>query len=91
MTSDRPVPPYEDRKRTADDVEGTGTRRQGAEVGGAGRHRTSGAGSVDDHGGSTASPAEETPAGALDGSGQEDPGTGPAHTAGVARGEDRRG
>ena len=90
MTSDRPLPPYEDRKASADPLDEGGTEKQGAEVGGARQHRTSDAGTADD-GGSTASPAEEQPAGAVDGAGEEDPGTGPAHTPGVPRGEDQRG
>jgi hypothetical protein len=91
MTTDRPVPPYDDRKRTADDVEGDDTTRQGAEVGGARRHRTSDPGGVDGDDGRTASPADEVPAGEVDGAGQEDPGTGPAHTPGTTRGEDQPG
>ena len=91
MTTDRPVPPYEDRKRTADDVEGGDTTRQGAEVGGARRHRTSDPDGVDDPGGRTTSPADDVPAGEVDGAGQEDPGTGPAHTQGTTRGEDQPG
>jgi len=91
MTSDRLVPPYDDRKRTADDVEDGSTEKQGADVGGARRHRTSDPDSVDDPRGSATSPAEEQPAGTVDGSGQEDPGVGPAHTSGVTRGEDQRG
>jgi hypothetical protein len=59
MTTDRPVPPYEGRKRTADDVEEGGTQRQGAEVGGARRHRTSDPADADDTGDRTSSPADE--------------------------------
>jgi hypothetical protein len=91
MSSDQPVPPYEDRKGTADPVDPGGPERQGTDVGGAGRHRASEADSVDDHGGRTASPAEELPAGDVEGAGQEDPGVGPAHVPGVHRGEDQRG
>jgi hypothetical protein len=91
MGTEPRVPPYEDRKRSADPVEETGTQRGGADVGGARRHRTSDPGTVDDHGGSTASPADEQPAEQVEGAGQEDPGTGPAHVPGVSRGEDRRG
>jgi hypothetical protein len=90
MTEGHPVPPYDDRKKTADDVDPGGTEREGAEVGGAAAHRTSDPASADP-GSSTASPAEEIPAGTVDGSGQEDPGVGPAHMGGVTRGEDQRG
>lgn len=89
MTSERRVPPYEDRKQQADPVDPGDTRREGADVGGARRHRTSDAGSVDDPGGRTASPAEEHPAADVEGAGQEDPGVGPAHVGGVTRGEDQ--
>jgi hypothetical protein len=91
MTSDRPVPPYDDRKQVADPVANEGTEKAGADVGGARRHRPSGAGTGDDAGGRTTSPAEELPAEEVAGAGQEDPGTGPAHVPGVTRGEDRRG
>jgi hypothetical protein len=90
MSSEPRVPPYDDRKRTADDLEPGNTEKGGADVGGARRHRTSDAGSADD-GGGTASPAEERPAATVDGAGEEDPGVGPAHTAGVTRGEDQQG
>jgi hypothetical protein len=88
MSTEPRVPPYDDRKRTADDIEPGGTAKGGADVGGARRHRTSDAASVDE--GGTASPAEERPAATVDGAGQEDPGVGPAHTTGVTRGEDQR-
>jgi hypothetical protein len=91
MSSDLPVPPYDDRKQVADPVEDTGTEKDGADVGGARRHRTSDPGTVDDHGGRTTSSAEEQPAVDVEGGGQEDPGVGPAHVTGVRRGEDRRG
>ncbi|MCU1613367.1 MAG: hypothetical protein JWO98_907 [Frankiales bacterium] len=90
MTSEPRVPPYGDRKQSADDVEPGSTERQGADVGGARRHRTSDAADVDDPGGRTSSPAEEQPAGSVDGAGEEDPGVGPAHTGGVTRGEEQR-
>ena len=88
MTEDRPVPPYEDRKRAADPPEGGDTEKQGADGGGAARHRTS---DEADPGGGTASPAREQPAEQVAGSGQEDPGTGPAHMSGTTRGEDQKG
>ena len=91
MTSGTPVPPYDDRKKSADPVEPGNTEKEGADVGGARRHRISDAESVEDPSGRTASPAEEIPAFSVDGSGQEDPGVGPAHSAGVTRGEDQRG
>jgi hypothetical protein len=84
--ADRPA----GRQRAADPAGSGGTGREGADVGGARRHRTGGRVDADDGGGTT-SPAEERPAGEVDGSGQEDPGTGPSHVPGVPRGEDRSG
>jgi hypothetical protein len=89
MTRDADIPPYADRKQEADPVEPGGTERRGADAGGARRHRTSDR--IDaDAGGGTTSPAGERPAGDVDGSGEEDPGTGPSHVEGVPRGEDQR-
>lgn len=89
MTRDADVPPPAGRKQEGDPVEPGSTERQGADVGGARRHRISDP--IDaDAGGGTTSPAEERPAGEVDGSGQEDPGTGPSHVEGVPRGEDQR-
>jgi hypothetical protein len=77
MSSERPVPPYDERKAAADPVDGGGTEQQGVEVGGARHHRTSDPGTVDDPGGRTASPAEERPAASVDGGDREARGSGP--------------
>jgi hypothetical protein len=91
MSTEPRTPPYGDRKQSADPVEPGGTEVAGADVGGARHHRTSDPASVEETAGTGTSPAREEPAEQVDGDGQEDPGTGPAHTPGVARGEDRRG
>jgi hypothetical protein len=88
MTSEPRVPPYEDRKQAADDVDPGSTERGGADVGGARQHRADDSGDVEE--GGTSSPAVEQPAADVAGRGQEDPGVGPAHTSGVTRGEEQK-
>jgi len=91
-TGGRALPPYDDRRESAD-VDSEGAQRDGANVGGA-------AGPVEDDGmkaadpadterGAIASPADEQPADETsDERGQEDEGVGPSHHGGTPRGED---
>ncbi len=89
-----PVPPYEGRRESADVDEG-GSVRDGANIGGATGPRTTDQAADDPDSsplGRTASPAEDDPTGndpTTDVAGYDpDPGGGPAHQAGVRRGED---
>jgi hypothetical protein len=91
---DRPVPPYEGRKESADvDTDESATQRDGVDVGGAERPReTSGMRAEEPEEterGRVASPADEQPAAAMP-EDEPDPeqGVGPAHQAGELRGED---
>jgi hypothetical protein len=92
-TSGRTVPPYEDRRTTADVDDAGQARRGGAKVGGA-------TGPVQDDdfsaprpqdtdGGATGSPADEQPASAAPETDLDDDRVGPAHEPGTPRGEDR--
>ena len=89
---DRPVPPYEGRRESADVDSADKGRKDGANLGGA-------TGPVEDAtmkapdpaatpGGAGTSPADEQPAAQSRGDAPaEDEGVGPAHIAGVPRGE----
>lgn len=87
------VPPYEDRQKTGTVEEGSDVVRDGADVGGAGQIRETRSEMTspdpsDTPGGRLKSPgADESPA-TPGGEPAPDPGVGPAHTAGTARGED---
>ena len=90
---DRPVPPYEGRRESADVASPDAGRKDGASVGG-------GTGPVESSepkapapgqtpGGTTASPADEQPAAQSEGDAPaEDEGVGPSHISGVPKGED---
>ena len=90
---DRPLPPYEGRRQSADVDSAEEGRKDGANVGGA-------TGPVESSepkapapaatpGGATASPADEQPAAQSPGDAPaEDEGVGTAHIAGVPKGED---
>jgi hypothetical protein len=91
---DRPLPPYDDRRQTADvDSDDEKLQRDGANVGGA-----TGPVETDDSTKSTpkevtargaeASPSGETPAAETPQDTPSDPGVGPAHYPGTQRGED---
>jgi hypothetical protein len=86
------VPPYEGRKEEAD-LDRGGPPRADANVRGATNPvRTDDPGLTDPDpdatpGGATASPADERPA---EPGGEDDQGTGPAHTPGITRGEDQK-
>ena len=91
-TEDKAVPPYEDRKETADSGEGTAS--DDASTAGAAAPASSDERSEPDpdetEGGATASPADEQPAQEE----SDDPGegtgeTGPSHTTGTGRAEDK--
>jgi hypothetical protein len=92
-SGDRPLPPYDDRRKTADVDGPEKEHRDGANVGGA-----TGPVETDDSldspepadtpGGEVASPAEETPAAETTQDRPTDPGVGPAHYPGTQRGED---
>jgi hypothetical protein len=71
------VPPYEERRETADVDGADQAYRDGANVGGA-------TGPVENAGAA----ANEQPASQMTESRGDDPGTGPAHEPGTARGED---
>ena len=82
------VPPYEERRETADTAGADQAYRDGANVGGAtGPVESSGA-AASDAGGGTGSPADEQPAAEAPESRGDDSGTGPAHEPGTPRGED---
>src|SRR5688572_27589690 len=92
-TTGSAVPPYDDRRRTAD-VDGPDrARRDGATVGGAtgpvADDHAEVAGDDDTPGGATGSPADEQPAGRMPETDLDDDRVGPAHQAGIARGEDQ--
>ena len=91
-TENKAVPPYEDRKETADSGEGTAS--DDASTSGAAAPTSDDGLSEPDpdetEGGATASPADEQPAQEE----SDDPGegtgeTGPSHTAGTGRAEDQ--
>jgi hypothetical protein len=93
---DRVLPPYDDRRQSADvDTDDEKLHRDGANVGAA-----TGPVETDDSMKSTpkedtprgaeASPANETPAAETPEDTPHDPGVGPAHYAGTQRGEDER-
>ena len=82
------VPPYEERRETADVDAADQAYRDGANVGGATGPVENAGAAANDSGGGTGSPADEQPASQMTGSGGDDPGTGPAHEPGTARGED---
>lgn len=93
-SGDRPVPPYDDRRQSADvDADDEKLHREGANVGAAtGPVETDDELKREEPGeterGAVASPADEQPAAE---SGGDDPGpaaTGPAHHPGTQRGED---
>lgn len=92
-----PVPPYDGRQESAKPDPGTGGHQDSARVGGAAAPVSSGqeSGKPDPDEtprGAVASPAEELPAGETPPGGEQeqlDPGVGPAHQAGTARGEDQ--
>jgi len=90
--NDRPLPPYDGRRESAD-VDETGSHRDGARVGGA-------TGPVEDDEmkgpepestprGGVASPADEQPAEDAREAEVSDEGVGPSHEPGTGRGEDR--
>jgi hypothetical protein len=87
------VPPYEGRKKEAEPA-GSGTERQGANVGGATKpttdadYKSSSPG--DTAGGATASPADEQPASRTSEADRDDDSVGPAHVSGVGKAEDKR-
>lgn len=93
-SGDRELPPYDDRRKSADvDTDDEQLRRDGAYVGGA-----TGPVQTDDSMKSTpkedtprgaeASPSDETPAAGTPQDSPTDEGVGPAHYAGTQRGED---
>ena len=89
---DRPVPPYEGRRESADVERAEEVDKGGANVGGATGPVESSEPKAPDPaatpGGATASPADEQPAAQSRGDAPaEDEGVGPAHIAGVPKGE----
>ena len=89
----RPVPPYEGRRESADIDSAEEGDKGGANVGGATGPVQSSQPKAPEPGqtprGATASPADEQPAAQSEGDAPaEDEGVGPAHIAGVPRGED---
>ena len=91
--ADRPVPPYEGRRESADIDRAEEGDKGGANVGGATGPVASSEPKAPEPertpGGATASPSDEQPAGQSEGDAPaEDEGVGPAHIAGVPKGED---
>ena len=86
------VPPYEERRETADVDGEEKLRREGANVGGATGPVESGERKApepaDTPRGAVASPAEEQPAGGVPSGESEEATVGPAHHPGTPRGED---
>jgi hypothetical protein len=93
-SGDRPLPPYDDRRESADvDTDDEKLRRDGAYVGGAtGPVETDASRKSepkeDTARGAEASPSDEIPAADTPEDTPTDPGVGPAHYAGTQRGED---
>ena len=92
-TEGKTVPPYEGRRESADVGSQDESTRDGAKVGGA-------TGPVEDDeikspdpantpGGATGSPSDEQPAGDMPETDTDDNETGPAHTPGTGRAEDK--
>jgi hypothetical protein len=89
----REVPPYDDRRKSADVDEEQDVRKDGANVGGAtgpveNEERKS-ADPTDTERGAVASPADEQPAEDPRGGDEEQASVGPSHYAGTGRGEDK--
>jgi hypothetical protein len=91
-STDRPMPPYDDRQKSGE-VDSEGTRKDGANVGGA-------TGPVEDSEmkatpkedtprGAEASPSDEQPASEMPETDLDDDMVGPAHTPGTGQGQDK--
>ncbi|MDQ2751075.1 MAG: hypothetical protein M3Y44_16320 [Actinomycetota bacterium] len=91
-TTDRPLPPYDDRQKAADVDEGD-THKDGANVGGAtGPVENSDLKSTpkeDTPRGAEASPSDEQPASGMPETDLDPDMVGPSHTSGTGRGEDK--
>ncbi len=90
---DRAVPPYDDRKKAADVAPAEEGHEDGAAVGGARRPTETDSElrreePSETPRGAVASPADEQPATESGGNEPDEGSTGPAHQAGVPRGED---
>jgi hypothetical protein len=89
-STDRPTPPYDDRQSSGA-VDPDGSKKDGANVGGAtgpvaDSELKAGA---DPSGGAGTSPADEQPAGQMPETDRDDDRVGPAHTPGTGQGQDK--
>lgn len=91
-TEGRTVPPYDDRRKSADVDDSSRSEREGARVGGATGpvldDEPKAPDPADTERGEWASPADEEPAEQMPETESSDEGVGPAHVAGTPRGED---
>jgi hypothetical protein len=87
--TDRPTPPYDDRQQSGS-VDTDGSKKDGANVGGAtGPVAGAESASHDPSGGTGTTPADEQPASEMPETDRDDDRVGPAHTPGTGQGQDK--